>query len=123
MNAKLLLLAATLLGGVVSASATTTDAHASVARALKFEAPAVASVISPTGLSRRHENASVTLSLTVDAEGRPHNIRIVSQDDRNLAENLLPAIAKWQFTPARKDGVAVETKVILPILLVDSSGA
>ncbi len=123
MNSKLLLLAATLLGGVVSASATTTDAHASVAHALKFEAPVVTSVTSPTGLPRRYENASVTLSLTVDAEGRPHDIRIVSQDDRKLAENLLPAVAKWQFTPAKKDGVPVPTKVILPILLVDSSGA
>lgn len=121
MNSKILLLSATLLGGVLStASATTADAHATVAQGLKFDVPTVAHVVSPTNLSSRYRGTDVTLSFTLDVNGHPHDIRVLSHRDRNLEQNLVPAVAKWQFTPAKENGVPVSTKVILPIKLVES---
>ncbi len=122
MNSKLLLLSATLLGGVLSttASATTADAHAAVTRGLKLSAPAVAHVVSPAGLSRRFEGANVTLTMTVDADGRAHDIRLVSHRDARLEESLVNAVSQWQFTPAKKNGVPFSAKVVLPLQLVES---
>ena len=118
---KFLLLSAALLGGVLSTSAfaTTADAHARVAKAA-FEAPVVTKVVSPAGLARRFEGATVTVSLTVDANGQPSDIKLVSQGDRALSRSLVSAISQWHFTPAKKNGVPVTTKVMLPVELVES---
>lgn len=123
MNLKKIILSAALLGGVFSASAlaTTSDAHQRVTKAVAFEAPAVAKMVSPTGLSRRLEGATVTLSMTVDANGQPSDIKVISRGDRALTGNLVAAVAQWQFTPAKKDGVAVPSKIVLPVELVESN--
>lgn len=124
MNLKRLLLSAALLGGVLSTSAlaTTADAHAVVTNSVRFEAPAIAKLVSPVGLSRRHEGTTVRLAFTIDAAGQPHDIRVVSpSNDPALTRQLVPAVAQWQFTPAKKNGVAVATKVVVPVQLVDSN--
>lgn len=123
MNLKRLILSAALMGGVIatSAHATTTDAHAAITKAAAFEAPVVSKVVSPTGLSRRLEGAVVTLSLTVDANGQPSDIKVVSHGDRALTSNLVSAVSQWQFTPAKKNGVAVPSKIVLPVELVETN--
>ena len=121
MNLQRLILSAALLGGVLSTSAfaTTADAHARVTQAA-FEAPAIATVVAPTGLSRRLEGATVILSMTIDANGQPGNIRVTSSEDRKNSERLVAAVSQWHFTPAKKNGVAVPSKVVLPVELVAS---
>ena len=123
MNLKKIILSAALLGGVLSASAfaTTTDAHAAITKAVAYEAPVVSKVVSPTGLSRRLEGATVTLSLTVDANGTPSDIKVVSRADRALTGNLVSAVSQWQFTPAKKNGVAVPSRIVLPVELVETN--
>lgn len=122
MKSKHIVLASALLGGLLSvpAFATTTAAHSQAIAALKFDAPAPAKVVSPTGLPRSHEGATVMLSLTIDAAGQPHNIRIVSRGDQELTRSLVAAVSQWQFTPGRQNGTPVATKVLLPIQLVES---
>ena len=121
MNSKkIIALSAIVLGGVLSSSAfaTTASTHASVAKAVAFEAPVVAKMVSPTGLSRRHEGATVTLSMSVDDKGQPSNIR-VRGNDTNLERCLVAAVSQWQFTPAKKNGVAVPSKIVLPVELIE----
>jgi TonB family protein len=123
MKARHIVLAATILGGLVlstTAFAATSTAHDQATAALKFDAPAPAMIVAPIGLPRAFEGVTVTLSLTIDAAGQPHNIKVVSRGDQDLAPYLVAAISQWQFTPARKNGVAVATKVLMPIELVDS---
>jgi TonB family protein len=116
---KLLALSAILLGGVLSSGyATTASTHASVAKAVAFEAPVVAKVVSPTGLSRRHEGATVTLTMTVDDKGQPSNIEVRSRD-ANLKQSLVAAVSQWQFTPAKKNGVAVPSRIVVPVELIE----
>ena len=123
MNLKKIILSAALVGGVFSASAlaTTSDAHQRVTQSVAFEAPAVTKMVSPTGISRRLEGATVTLSMTVDANGQPSDIKVVSRADRGLTGNLVAAVAQWQFTPAKKNGVAVPSKIVLPVELVETN--
>jgi TonB family protein len=115
------LLVASLLGGSLStaAFATTTTAHSQTAAA--FVAPAPAAVVHPTGLPQSYKDATVTLALTIDETGRPRDIKIMRDENENLAKKLLSAVAQWQFTPARKNGVAVATRVILPLKLVEGA--
>ncbi len=123
MNLKRLILSAALLGGVLSTSAlaTTVGAHANItADAVRFEAPVVSKMVAPTGLSRRLEGATVMLSMTVDASGQPSNIKVTSNENRALTGRLVSAVSKWQFTPAKKNGVAVPSKVVLPVEVVES---
>ncbi len=114
---------ASLLGGLLSSPAVASAATAStqVASAPGFVAPAPATVVHPTGLLPRFKDARVVLALTVDAAGRPQNINIVSPADESLAKQLLPAVAQWQFSPARENGVAVAVRVRLPLKLVEGA--
>jgi TonB family protein len=116
---KLLALSAIVLGGVLSSGyATTASTHADVAKAVAFEAPVVAKTVSPTGLSRRHEGATITLRMTVDDKGQPSNIEVNSIDSK-LKRSLVSAVSQWEFTPAKKNGVAVPSKIEIPVELVE----
>jgi TonB family protein len=122
MNLKKIILSAALVGGVFSASAfaTTVDAHAQVTKAVAFEAPALTKMVSPTNLSRRH-GTTVRLSMTIDANGQPSDIKVVSREDAAISRSLVTAVSQWQFTPAKKNGVAVPSKITVPVELVESN--
>ena len=112
MNSRQLLLASALAGGLLSsASAVTRVAPAD------YAAPAPATVVAPTGLPRSHIGAIVTLRLNVDAAGQPSNIQVISDRDPALTKRLVEAVAQWQFSPARQNGVAVGATVELPLEL------
>lgn len=123
MNSKNILFAATLAGGLLSsavvASASVVVDSAVMAESAAYSAPAPMKVVSPTGISRRYKGETIRLSLTIDADGQPHNISLLSGRDPNLVRQLLPAVAQWQFAPAMKNGKAVPAAVVLPIELVD----
>jgi TonB family protein len=122
MNNKNILLAAAALGLLsTSAFATTQAAHDQTIAALKFEAPVPATVVRPEGLPRRAEGTTVTLRMTIDESGRAHDIKVVSRSEDAVSKRVVAAVAQWRFTPARKNGVAVPAKVMLPIELVDRS--
>jgi len=123
MNRHKSILAATLAGGllcsaVVASAAVVLSAlpHSTAQDAV----PAPVQIVHPTGILPSHRGEIVRLSLTIDEAGLPHNVRFVSGRDPNLAEHLLPAVARWKFTPAMKNGRAVATEVVLPIQLVDA---
>lgn len=115
MKSKNLLLAAAVLGGLLTASA---YAGTRITPS-GFAAPAATKVVAPTGLPRSYIGAVVRLQFTVDAAGQPHDIRVVSPGDRALTPRLVAAVAQWQFTPARQNGVAVSTRVELPLELLE----
>lgn len=121
MTLKKILLAATATAGLLSTAAVS---HGSVVvseivtDSTAFSAPAPAKVVSPTDLPRRFENKTIRLSLTVDETGRPHNIMVVSDRDRKLAERIRSAVSQWEFTPAMKHGQPVAVDVVLPLQVV-----
>ena len=122
MKTKHIVLAAALLGGLLSTSAfaVTTDAHAKAVAAMKFEAPVPAEVVQPTGLSPSLVGETVQISLTIDAAGKPHDVKAMSSHDQALLRNVVAAVSQWKFTPARMNGVPVATKAVLPLRLVES---
>ncbi len=115
-----------LLSAVISAGLLSTLSWANVIVSpaasvpANFAAPAPASVVSPTGLPNRYVGATVRLTMIIDAAGRPHDIKVVSPRDAALAQKLVAAVSQWQFTPGRKDGAPVSTRIELPLELVES---
>ena len=121
MKTKSLLLAAALAGGVLSSSAFAYQ-KPSATDAAQLAAPVVTKVVNPAGIARRFEGATVRVTLTVDENGKPSDIRLLTSNDRNLKDTLIPAVAQWEFAPARLNGKAIPAKVELPIqLLSDNS--
>lgn len=81
--------------------------------------PVPVAVVSPS-VSPDYAGAKVDVAFTVDAKGTPTGLKVVSSPDAAIAKAVTDAVKKWRFTPAKKDGVAVATKVVLPIRI--SSG-
>jgi protein TonB len=55
----------------------------------------------------------VVVSLVVDEEGNPRDLRVIQSLGMGLDQKALQAIRLWRFKPGRKDGksVAVEATV------------
>jgi TonB family protein len=49
-------------------------------------------------------SANATLTLDVDENGEPVNLRIDKSSDEEWGVNVMAALSKWKFTPASKDG-------------------
>lgn len=122
MNPKNLLLAVTVAASLLSASvlsATVVIEPAGLTDGVMYTSPVVVKTVNPTGISRRFQGEIVRLGFTIDEQGQPRNIALLSGRDPNLVRHLLPAVAQWRFTPAMKNGRAVSADVVLPIQLVD----
>jgi TonB family protein len=117
MKTKSLVLVAALVGSFFSASAFAITLTPQPA--VKFEAPAP-SKVTPVQIPMRHEGDIVTLSMTVGANGKPRNVRVLNQSDQSEYKHLLAAVAKWEFAPARKDGKAVSSRIELPLEVIDA---
>jgi protein TonB len=108
MKIQSVIATAALLGVLSSASALTTTA-------VSFEAPVPVKTIQPIELPSSHRGSEVSLSLTIDATGKPSNVRVANVSDQAAYKRIIATVSQWQFAPARKNGVAVPAKVQLPL--------
>mgnify|MGYP003674986951 CR=1 FL=1 len=76
--------------------------------------PVPVSVRAPEGLA--NWGAEVLLEFVVDKNGMPQGISVASSNDTDLAVAAVKAVKEWRFTPKMENGVAVETRVMLPIV-------
>jgi len=65
------------------------------------------------------------LEFVVDAAGIPRDISVKGDDPipTRLLTPVVDAVARWKFTPLRRAGVAVASKVILPLRIMDEFDA
>jgi TonB family protein len=116
MKIKSILASAALLGVLASsASAITTLDPVKAAQPVKFDAPAPITVVQPIQMPYFHKSPEVTVRMTIDENGQPHNVRVAGTRDQSSYKNLVAAVSQWKFTPGRKDGKAVATRVELPL--------
>tara|TARA_B110000444_G_C18404775_1_gene395333 strand:- start:75 stop:419 length:345 start_codon:yes stop_codon:yes gene_type:complete len=66
-------------------------------------------------ISERHAGRVIKVSLTIDSMGRPKSIRVMNTMKEMLINQITRAVSQWEFTPATRDGVAIETRVVLPL--------
>ncbi len=117
-----LLLGAALAAALVSnaaLAATPAPAARDQAPALQLAHPVY--VVHPTGLPASFKNTVVRVTMTLDANGIPHDVAADGYLPRDVAKRLLPVVAQWRFSPVRENGRAVTARVILPIELSENS--
>jgi protein TonB len=64
---------------------------------------------------RAKTEGTCILGLIVDAEGRPHDIRIVRGLGAGLDAKAIEAVRQWLFEPARKDGKPVSVLISVEV--------
>jgi len=57
----------------------------------------------------------VVLRVLVSEKGLPAQVDVVREGRAGLTEAAVTAVRRWTFEPARKDGVAVQTWISVPI--------
>lgn len=109
MKIKSIIATAALLG-VMSATAS-----ALTTTAVSFEAPVPVKTIQPIEVPASHNGSTVNLNMTIDAAGKPSNVRVANVRDQAAYKRIIATVSQWEFSPARKNGVAVPAKVELPL--------
>lgn len=84
---------------------------------LRTDIPLPLKVVAPSGLPRSFQGTTINVTMLIDRDGRPQDVRIVSPISSELAALLMPVLTQWRFSPAMKDGVPFAQKVELPIHL------
>ncbi|MCG6536756.1 MAG: energy transducer TonB, partial [Syntrophales bacterium LBB04] len=69
----------------------------------------------PFAARRLHKEGKVVLMLIIDEKGKLLKVDVIKTSDKEFAESAVEAIKKSTFLPARKKGVPVVAKAILPI--------
>jgi protein TonB len=103
----------------IAATATSTERAYIEAAAKRTDAPVPVAVVSPTNIGWEYAGSTVEVSFTVDASGSPTDLKVLSSRDETVAQAVVDAVEQWRFEPAKKNGAAVTTKVILPVRIVD----
>ncbi len=75
-------------------------------------------VVTPS-VSSTHVGQMVEIAFTVNANGTVSEFSVKSSPDAALAENVMDAVKQWKFRPAVSGGVAVATKVVLPVTIAE----
>jgi TonB family protein len=76
-------------------------------------------VVSPD-VPANYAGLTVEIAFTVEASGKTSTFSVKSSPDAELGATVVDAVKKWRFKPAVTDGVAVATKVVLPIRIVEA---
>lgn len=70
----------------------------------------------PSSALRKHQSGTVTLRVTVDAAGKPADIRVEQGSGTwSLDRAAKKAVSKWLFSPKVENGVAVSSELLIPV--------
>lgn len=69
----------------------------------------------PSARSDRIEG-KVVVNINLDANGIPHDTKVVKGLRSDLDEKAIEAVSRWRFTPATKDGTPVAVSVTVEVV-------
>jgi len=72
-------------------------------------------VVKPTNLPLSFTRAVMNVEFSLDASGRPQDIKILSNADRAAKEQIAKAFAQWKFEPVAREAGAEPKRFILPL--------
>jgi TonB family protein len=79
----------------------------------KAPKPALHSIVQPVypeNLAASNTPGGAILELIIGADGTVHNVKLLRASHPEFGASAVAAVQKWIFTPAQKDGVAVESR-------------
>jgi TonB family protein len=68
----------------------------------------------PKGMNPK--SGTVMLSLVIDENGLPQNVKVVKPMGDGFDENAIEAVQKWRFKPGMKGGLAVKTAAKVEVI-------
>ena len=83
-----------------------------------FVAPAALQTVAPVypwDMRRMGFNAVVNVDCIIDETGKVIDAQVTAPNDKEFDEAALVAVKRWTFKPGSQDGVAVKTRVNIPI--------
>ncbi len=70
----------------------------------------------PLTARRRHQEGSVVVSVVVSAQGKVVRVALKNSSGFSILDDAaLKAVRGWEFKPARKGAVAVESQIEVPV--------
>lgn len=69
----------------------------------------------PPEMLREGQSGLVTVAVVIDEKGYVVSREVEKSTRREFDEAALDAVRKWRFKPARKAGLAVKVRILLPI--------
>ena len=82
------------------------------------ERPVPIKMVQPElGYEATRTGGSATISLVVDRDGTPKDLKVESATDATFANRCMDAAAQWRFKPGTVKGVPVRTRVSVPFNL------
>lgn len=114
MQIKTLLSPATCLGLLLAPLFVASPAHAGDDALVP---PVPIHAVPPLRIPAGCDNATVRVSLEIDAQGQPHQIDPLGLLPTEARELFIAAVKRWKFRPATRQGVPVNVRVILPVKL------
>lgn len=72
-------------------------------------------VVKPTNLPLSFTRAVVNVEFSLDASGRPQDIKIISNADRSAKEQIAKAFQQWKFEPIAREPGAEPKRFVLPL--------
>jgi TonB family protein len=61
------------------------------------------------------QGSDVTVRLTVDTHGVPHNIQVIKASDTEVAQKTIAAVSQYRFKPATRDYLAVPEDISINV--------
>jgi protein TonB len=111
------------LGFFITVSASANSAEETYLEACRKDPsiPVPMSVVTPN-IDKVYSGQTVDVEFTVDTSGMPIALVVKSQTDLQLSNAVVEAVKQWKFTPAHRGGIAIATRVALPVRIktVDS---
>jgi TonB family protein len=70
----------------------------------------------PSSALRKQQSGTVTLRVTIDANGKPEDIKVERGSGTwSLDRAAKKAVSKWSFSPKIENGVAVSSELLIPV--------
>lgn len=77
-------------------------------------------IVNPVNLPLSFTRRVIEVEFSLDATGRPQDIKVVSNADRAVKEQVVKAFKQWKFEPTAPEAVAAGKRFVLPIDIVPS---
>ncbi len=66
-------------------------------------------------LPKKHHEGTVVLSVVVDVDGLPKNVKVTRSLDPELDQKAVDAVKQWRFKPAKKKGQPVPVEINIEV--------
>ena len=76
----------------------------------------------PEAFRKAAVEGKALIEFVVDAEGKVHEATAVSFSHQEFAASAVEAVSKWEFSPGQKAGLAVNTRLKVPIVFTYAKG-